>query len=150
VNITGLSVHKPKILECHALEEAKALYPVVRQLRRRLTIVEFLDRFQKAKHGGYRLFYAKVGDSIAGAIGVRTLDDLRWGHHLYIDDLIVDERVQGNGIGSALLLFAERFAMSEKCHSIRLAAGISRARAHEFYEQLSYRKVSAMFALELK
>ncbi len=150
MKIIGLSVHKPKILECHTLEEAKALYPVVRQLRKRLTLDKFLDRFQKAKHGGYRLFYAQVGDSIAGAIGFRTLDDLRWGHHLYIDDLIVDGHVQGNGIGSALLLFAERFAMSENCHHIRLAAGLTRARAHEFYEQFSYRKVSAMFALELK
>ena len=124
--VTSHSARKPEILECHTLEEATALYPVIRQLRRRLTIVEFLDRFQKAKHGGYRLFYAKLSDSITGAIGFRTLDDLRWGHHLYIDDLIVDECIQGKGIGNALLLFAERFAMSEKCHYVRLAAGITR------------------------
>ena len=148
--VASHSARKPEILECHTLEEAKALYPVVRQLRKRLTIVKFLDRFQKAKHGGYRLFYARLGDSITGAIGFRTLDDLRWGHHLYIDDLIVDEHVQGNGIGSALLLFAERFAMSEKCHYVRLAVGITRGRTQEFYEQLSYRRVSDMFALELK
>lgn len=148
--VTSHSARKPEILECHTLEEAKALYPVVRQLRKPLTIARFLDRFQKAKHGGYRLFYAKLGDSITGVIGFRTLDDLRWGHHLYIDDLIVDEHVQGKGIGSALLLFAERFAVSEKCLCVRLAAGISRARAQEFYEQLSYRRVSDMFALELK
>ena len=147
---TSHSARKLEILECHTLEEAKALYPVVGQLRKRLTLVEFLDRFQKAKHGGYRLFYAKLGDSINGAMGFRTLDDLRWGYHLYIDDLIVDECVQGKGIGSALLLLAERFAMSEKCHYVRLAAGIIRVRAHEFYEQLSYRRVSDMFALELK
>ncbi len=148
--VTSHSARKPKILECHTLEEARALYPVVRQLRKRLTIVEFLDRFRKAKHGGYRLFYARLSDAITGAIGFRTLDDLRWGHHLLIDDLIVDEHVQGKGIGSALLLFAERFAMSEKCHYVRLATGITRGRAHEFYERLSYRKVSAMFTLELK
>ena len=148
--VTNHSARKPEILECHTLEEAKALYPVVRQLRKRLTIVKFLDRLQKAKHGGYRLFYATLDDSITGVIGLRTLDDLRWGHHLYIDDLIVDEHVQGKGIGSALLLFTERFAMSENCHYVRLAAGITRVRAHEFYEQLSCRRVSDMFALELK
>lgn len=148
--VTSHSARKTEILECHTFEEAKALYPVVRQLRKRLSLVKFLDRFQKAKHGGYRLFYAKSGESINGAIGFRTLDDLRWGHHLYIDDLIVDEHLQGKGIGSALLLFAERFAISEKCHYVRVATGITSAQAHEFCEQFSYRKVSFMFALELK
>jgi ribosomal protein S18 acetylase RimI-like enzyme len=125
------------------------MYAVIHQLRDSIDIETFLDRVKKASQGGYKLFYVCLDNQVVGAIGLRIQDDLCWGHNLYIDDLVVDEALRGRGIGKALMKFAVNLAHSQKCEYVRLASGISRIQAHDFYEKLEYCKTSFAFALKL-
>lgn len=138
-----------EILESQSEQEMRLIYCIIHQLRDNLTIDEFLQRVMIAKRTGYRLFYALVDQRVMGAIGVRILDDLCWGHHLYVHDLVVDESLRSQGIGKVLMKYAEGLANSESCEYIRLASGISRAKAHKFYESLGYRKTRFSFTLKL-
>jgi GNAT superfamily N-acetyltransferase len=138
-----------EIRQCHSQEEFKALYAIMHQLRGSLSLDEYLARIERARHGGYQLFYANFRERIAGTIGLRIQDDLCWGHNLYVDDLVVDESLRGLRIGEGLMRFAESLARSEKCDYVRLASGIDRTRVHRFYERLGYRKTSFTFALKV-
>src|SRR5437660_1493599 len=61
---------------------------------------------------GYTLYGLSMvirvsGDTCVGKLGIRQLVDLLHGPHLYIDDLVVAEGARANGLGAALLRFAE-------------------------------------------
>jgi len=138
-----------EIRQCYSGEEFRAVYPVMHQLRDSLSMDEYLARVERARNGGYRIFYATLKERVVGAIGLRIQDDLCWGHNLYVDDLVVDEPLRGGRIGEVLMRFAESLAASEKCDYVRLASGVGRTRVHRFYERLGYRKTSFTFALRL-
>jgi len=139
-----------EILGSQTVQEMKLAYPVINQLRDKLTFDEFLNRVRLAQSEGYKLFYAVTGEkAVVGAVGLRILDDLCWGHHIYVDDLVVGESWRSRGIGKKLMQYVEDLAHSEQCQYIRLASGISRTEAHKFYERLGYQKTSFSFALKL-
>lgn len=144
-----INFSKIQIQESQTVKDMHIVYPVICQLRNNIDIETFLERAKNAKQGGYKLFYACFDCQILGAIGLRIQDDLCWGHNLYIDDLVVDEALRGKGIGEALMKFALKLAYSQKCEYVRLASGISRTEAHNFYEKLGYHKSSFSFALKL-
>jgi ribosomal protein S18 acetylase RimI-like enzyme len=139
-----------EILEAQTNQDMQLAYPVINQLRDKLTFDEFLNRVRLAQSTGYKLFYALTGEkAVVGAVGLRILDDLCWGHHIYVDDLVVDESWRRRGIGKKLMKYVEDFAHFEQCQYIRLASGISRTEVHKFYEELGYQKTSFSFALKL-
>jgi ribosomal protein S18 acetylase RimI-like enzyme len=56
----------------------------------------------------------------------------------YIDELVVDKKLRGKGIGSALLKECERLA-SRKTDVIALDSEKHRKRAHDFYKKHGYK-----------
>ena len=140
---------KLEVLESKTEEEIQLAYPIMCQLRQQLSPNEFLQRVNLAQKTGYRLFYALLQSRVVGAVGLRLIDDLCWGHHIYVDDLIVDKSLRSQGIGTALMKYVQELAVTEQCQYIRLASGIKRIEAHNFYERLGYRKTSFSFALKL-
>jgi GNAT superfamily N-acetyltransferase len=148
--MSDFNLNQINIQESLTKDDFIAIYPVIYQLRNNLNFDMFIKFLTLAKQDGYRIFYASYKKSIVGIIGMRVQNDLCWGHHLYVDDLVVDKDFRNKKIGTKLMKFAEEFAYNEKCQCIRLASGISRIEAHKFYEQLKYRKTSFTFALNLK
>jgi GNAT superfamily N-acetyltransferase len=139
-----------EILEAQTIEDIQLAYPVVNQLRDQLTFSEFLDRVSVAQRKGYKLFYALTSENlVVGAVGLRIWDDLCWGHHIYVDDLVVDKLWRNQGVGKKIMEYVKDLAHLEQCQYIRLASGISKIEAHGFYESLGYRRTSFSFALKL-
>jgi GNAT superfamily N-acetyltransferase len=68
-------------------------------------------------------------------MGMRPVDTLARGHHLHVDDLVVDAAHRNARIGEALMAFAERWAVEHGCTSVFLDA---RAEALRFYSRLGY------------
>lgn len=117
-------------------DEAEAAFPVVRQLREHLDATEFVARVRRQRPLGYRLFVARdASGAVVGAIGMRPVDTLARGHHLHVDDLVVDAAHRSGGIGAELMAFAERWAEEHGCASVFLD---SRAEAMRFYARLGY------------
>lgn len=52
---------------------------------------------------------------------------------LYIDDLCVDERFRGKGIGKALYQAVKKFAIENGCYNLTLNVWSCNTSAHEFY-----------------
>ncbi|MCD8286064.1 MAG: GNAT family N-acetyltransferase [Clostridia bacterium] len=55
---------------------------------------------------------------------------------LYIDDLCVDEKVRGQGIGTALYTYALDLAKSLGCHNVTLNVWTCNPKAMGFYQHL--------------
>jgi len=68
---------------------------MMEQLRPHLDEADFFKQIRRRMQSGYRLVAAHLGDEIVGVIGYRFVEDLAWGHTLYVADLVVDENHRG-------------------------------------------------------
>lgn len=64
------------------------------------------------------------------------------GDTLFIDMLAVEQAVQGRGIGTSLLLAAERLAVRRGYRYVRLFVDETNWRAMQFYDRMGYASVN--------
>ncbi|KAB2912641.1 MAG: GNAT family N-acetyltransferase [Hyphomicrobiaceae bacterium] len=84
--------------------EIAACYPVMRELRPRLTgEKEFVERIERQMAAGYRLLAAWDGPRAIGLAGYRPEENLIYGSFIYVDDLVVVGAGRSKGIGGRLL-----------------------------------------------
>lgn len=99
---------------------------------------------------GYHLFGRFDGDEgLIGVAGVLECELLHHAPHAWLSDLVVDEPRRGEGHGTALLEFVERWATDRGCEYVALASPQSKAEVHEFYETRSYEKWGYVLETEL-
>lgn len=133
-----------------SLNELHLCYQVMKELRAHLNYEDFLRLYNQAhQNEGYQLVTAKQDNKIVGLMGYRILHDFVHGKHLYIDDLVATAKYRSKGIGSALLLYAEKLAAQNGCKKLRLCTGIDNEAGKKFYEKnawlqkaVVYKKVS--------
>ena len=119
------------------VDDEKALaacYPLMRQLRPHLSSGrEFAERWRRQTAAGYRLLAAWRGETPVALAGYRLQDNLVHGLHLYVDDLVTDEALRGEGLGRALLnrLKAEGRALG--CARLVLDTPLTNTLGHRFY-----------------
>jgi len=134
-------------------QEIMSLYLVLSQLRTEFDSPEvLLNAVNRAKSTGYILHYATLSEdleSVIGVIGFRVLCDLCWGKSLYIDDLVIDQEKRGIGLGSFLVDYAIEIAKKLNCKYVRLSSGLSRSRAHAFYQKKGFTQTSFSFAFRI-
>lgn len=90
---------------------------ILRQLRPALDKSMFLQHL--AGQSGYRLI-GSFTPMLSGLIGMRVVETLARGRYLHVDDLVVAESYRGQGIGRALLSFAEGEARRLECNAVFL------------------------------
>ena len=133
------------MITVRALDDAARAEALLRQLRNALDDATFFERLARAKAQGYRVIAAfDAENAMHGVLGYRIADDLCWGRTFYVDDLVVDRRVRGQGYGAALMKHACALA-AEDCDHMRLCSGLSREEAHRFYETHRLERKSYQF-----
>ncbi len=90
--------------------------------------------------GGFLRHQSRDGVLVAVA-GIRPVHTLARGPHLHVDDLVVDARCRGQGVGVALLQFCERDAGARGLVAVFLD---SRQEVIGFYESLGYEPHTAL------
>ena len=124
-----------EVRELKDQEELTAGYRVMRQLRDHLSLGQFLALYEAMQDKGYRLFGLVDGGEIVAVAGVFVTTNLIDGRHVWVDDLVTDERLRSRGYGQALLSFVHEYARQQGCSLVGLASGVQREDAHRFYEQ---------------
>lgn len=139
-----LSAAQVRRLETEA--DLRAAWPVVVQLRPHLDVETLLAAVaaQRAEH--YRCIGLFRGDACLGFAGYRIQHMLAHGRFLYVDDLVTDVEVRGQGIGGVLLDWLEAEARQAGCAGLQLDSGTQRLEAHAFYFGRSLRVTSFHFA----
>jgi ribosomal protein S18 acetylase RimI-like enzyme len=109
---------------------------VVRELRPNLNESEFLARTARMTAYGYELVAAlDSAGVVVGIVGYRPLETYSLGWHLHVDDLATAAACQGQGVGTALLDYAEKEAAARGMASVYLD---SRPTAEGFYLSRRY------------
>jgi len=114
-------------------EEIRRCFPVMKQLRKKLTAEEFRERVTEQAREGYKLAFVESERQIVAVAGFRIYHMLATGKTMYVDDLVTDENARSQGFGEALLKWLIELSRKEKCEMFSLDSGTHRRRAHRFY-----------------
>lgn len=112
-----------------------AAFPLMSALRDRIRAGTFVADVRRQQCQGYELLGAFDGTALVALAGVRRAHSLSRGEHVFVDDLVTDERVRGRGHGAALLRWVAERAASEGVARLHLD---SRITARGFYEKSGF------------
>ncbi len=92
-----------------------------------------------------------VEDNVVVGMGSLTINNNLWqeGYLGYVEELVVDERCRGRGIGTQLLEHLIGVARNQGCRRVELDAAFNRQEAHRFYEHLGFQNRAYLYSKPL-
>lgn len=99
----------------------------------------------------YKVYVAENESEIIGTFALLIMDNLA---HIgtpsaIVEDVVVSENYQGNGIGKIMMNFAMERCKEERCYKLVLSSNLKRTKAHAFYESLAFEKHGFSFRVNL-
>ena len=93
---------------------------------------------------------AKDGEAIAGSAFIFYHPAPMYGRpYAMLEDMVVDERVRGKGVGSNLMEKVIELAGKRRCYKIIFNSGFDREKIHQFYEKIGFKKWGLEFRMDL-
>jgi GNAT superfamily N-acetyltransferase len=137
-----------------ALAEARAdierCFPVMAELRPHLHAEEFVSRILRMQPTGYHLAYlADDADVFCAVAGFWLRENLAWGKHVYLDDLVTASARRSAGWGGRLFDWVAEYGRAHGCAELHLDSGVQRYGAHRFYLCRRMDITSHHFAMKL-
>ena len=129
MNIVHVTDASGKIVEAVWLKRAESVH---RQLRTALP-ADYESKMKRVFAGGARMCIATDQDAVRGVAVYRINENTFEGLHLYVDDLVTDERQRSRGVGRALMDHLQGLARAAGCEAATLDSGTQRTQAHKFY-----------------
>ena len=123
-----------EIRELTTEAERREAFPVLRELRDRLTEENYLAHLGEMREEGYRLFAVFEDGEIIAVAGAGVRTNFYNGRHLFVYDLVTRPDRRSEGHGGRLMAFLADRARERECESITLESGLWREDAHRFYE----------------
>jgi GNAT superfamily N-acetyltransferase len=115
-------------------QQIAATFDVMKQLRPHLDRDGYVAMVRALQASdGFRLVALIDGGVVRAVAGYRYMRMLYCGRLLYVDDLVVDERVRSQGYGSRILDWLKDEARREGCAELQLISRTVREQAHRFY-----------------
>ncbi|MFT5835298.1 MAG: GNAT superfamily N-acetyltransferase [Sulfurimonas sp.] len=132
------------------LKELYTVYDVLKQLRPALSYNEFEDLIYDMRHMEYKMFGIMDGEELITYAGVAVQTNLYHKRHLYVFELVSDEKYRNGGYGVMMLDFLNDYAKTCMCENIVLSSNFEREDAHRFYEKHGFDKKSYIFLKSVK
>jgi GNAT superfamily N-acetyltransferase len=130
--------------------EIAACAAVMAQLRPDVAGEDFVARVRRLAAGGYRLACVRDDGRVVAVAGFHVRENLPWGRHLYVDDLVTDAAQRSTGAGRALVDWLVAHARAAGCTNLQLDSGVHRFAAHRFYLRERFAITSHHFSLDLR
>ncbi|MCF6309034.1 MAG: GNAT family N-acetyltransferase [Sulfurimonas sp.] len=127
------------------LKELLTAYEVVSQLRSSLSYKEFEDLIYDMRDMEYKMLGVMDGETLITYAGVAVQTNLYHKRHLYVFDLVTDEKYRGKNYGKMMLDYLHDYAKMGMCENIVLSSGFEKEKAHKFYEKNGFMKKSFVF-----
>ena len=129
MNIVQVTDDAGRVVEPGWLKRAEGVH---RQLRTALP-PDYEGKMKRVFAGGARMCVATEGGAVLGVAVYRISENTFEGLHLYVDDLVTDEKLRSKGVGHALMEHLRDLARAADCEACTLDSGTQRAQAHKFY-----------------
>ncbi|HWM48261.1 MAG TPA: GNAT family N-acetyltransferase [Xanthobacteraceae bacterium] len=104
-----------------------------------------------ADYPDYTLYVAEEAGAIIGSFALLIMHNL--GHlgapSAIAEDVVVDPRIHGQGIGQQMMRFAIERCRDKGCYKLALSSNARRERAHRFYDQLGFERHGYSFRILL-
>lgn len=111
-----------------------ACWPLMRQLRPHLeSEAAFVSRWHRQVASGYRLLALYRDDRPVALAGFRVQENLVYGPHLYVDDLVTDEAERSAGHGARLMARLVEEGRALGCARLVLDTPLTNVLGHRFY-----------------
>ncbi len=110
---------------------------------------EIFKRMQS--YPNYRLYVASMEGQIVGTFALLIMDNLahRGSPSGVIEDVVVDQQRQGQGVGKQMVRFAMERCRDVRCYKLVLSSNIKREAAHRFYEGLGFKRHGFSYWVEI-
>lgn len=113
---------------------------------------EIFERFKS--YPNYRLFIAIAQHPSHKVVGTYALMIMNNLAHMgsssaIVEDVVVSEKHQGQGIGRQMMLHAMELARESKCYKLVLSSNHNRPIAHAFYRSLGFKEHGVSFQVDL-
>ena len=100
-------------------------------------------------HGPWKIIVAEEGHTVQAFLTIYFLELMRFGKRGYIEDMIVDKRLRGSGVGTRLMEYAESLARREGCTHLALDTGFYREQARNFYRKVGFQETAIALRKDL-
>lgn len=116
-----------------------------------LSLPEAAKIFQLIEsYPNYHIYIAEQSGEALGTFSLAIMDNLA---HLgarsgLIEDVVVDDRHRGQGIGKEMMQYAMEVCRQYDCYKVSLSSNLKRERAHAFYESLGFQKHGFSFTFD--
>lgn len=138
-----------RLIDFHNPQDLRLAFAVVSQLRTHIDFETYQRLIHKMKDEAYELWVFEEDSEIKGIMSLRPYTDFVRGTHLYIDDLVVDEKFRSQKIGAKLLALAEEETKKRGLPSLRLACALSNTGGMKFYEREGWTKRSYSYVKKI-
>ena len=130
--------------------EVEACWPLLKLLRPHLADQQtFMTQIERQHRAGYRLL-AIWQDAVPLAVaGWRIQENLVYGRHAYVDDLITDPNHRGKRLAATLLSALMDEARNAGCKLFVLDTGTANAAAQAFYTREGLENSAIRFSTPL-
>lgn len=112
-----------------------------------------ISRVDAQRASGYRIVgaFEEDEDEAAAVIGFKVTENLVWGRHLYIEDVVTRADGRGRGHAPALMEWVLDEARRAGCGQVHLNSGVGSERrgAHRFYFNSGLQISAHHFSMEL-
>lgn len=104
-----------------------------------------------SRYPDYALFVAEEDGAIVGTFVLLIMDKLAHGGRPagVVEDVVVDERRRGRGIGAVMMRAAMERCRERGCYKLALSSNARREAAHGFYESLGFKRHGFSFQVDL-
>ena len=124
-------MHTIKIAETDA--DIASTFAVMSQLRTKIAEADYVPLVRKQMARGYLVAYVVDDGKVVAAAGFKQAVSLAWGEHIYVDDLVTDDKTRSKGHGTALMKWLLDYGRKQGCRELHLDSGVQRFAAHRFY-----------------
>ena len=131
------------------LKELDVAWEVVGQLRTSLDYETFEDLIYEMRDKEYTMIGIFERGELITYAGVFVQTNLYHKRHLFVDELVTDEKFRTQGYGKMMLEYLVDYAKMAACENIVLSSGFAREDAHRFYEKEGFEKKSFVFVKTL-
>ncbi|MDH5821701.1 GNAT family N-acetyltransferase [Luteimonas sp. RD2P54] len=115
-------------------EQIAATFEVMRQLRPQIAQDQYVPMIRSLMASeGLGLLALRDGGAVRAVATYRVMRMLYCEKLIYVDDLVVDERVRSRGYGAALIARLKEQGRALGCSEIQLISRVTREQAHRFY-----------------